>query len=98
MEGTCRYGRLVTAGDRLVGFREKGVPGRGLINAGHYVLPRDIAQYFPVTAAFSLESDFLVQAIETCPFEVFTTHGQFIDIGVPEDYARAQSELLPLCQ
>jgi D-glycero-alpha-D-manno-heptose 1-phosphate guanylyltransferase len=97
VEDTCRYGRLVTAGDRLLGFTEKGVPGRGLINAGHYVLPRDIARFFPATEAFSLESDFLVKAADACPFEVFTTRGQFIDIGVPEDYLRAQTELSRLC-
>mgnify|MGYP000086892441 CR=1 FL=1 len=28
-------------------------------------------------------------------FEVFVTEGLFIDIGVPEDYARAQHELAP---
>ena len=98
VEDTSRYGRLVTAGDRLVGFTANGVPGRGLINAGHYVLPRDIARFFPAAEAFSLESDFLVKTADACPFEVFTTRGQFIDIGVPEDYRRAQSDLLPLCQ
>ena len=98
VEDTCRYGRLVTAGDRLVGFTEKGVPGHGLINAGHYLLPQDIARHFPAAEAFSLERDFLVKTPAACPFEVFTTHGQFIDIGVPDDYVRAQSKLLPLCQ
>jgi D-glycero-alpha-D-manno-heptose 1-phosphate guanylyltransferase len=98
VEDTFRYGRLVTAGEQLVGFTEKGIPGCGLINAGHYVLPQDIARFFPPTEAFSLESDFLAKAADACPFEVFTTRGQFIDIGVPEDYRRAQSELLPLCR
>jgi D-glycero-alpha-D-manno-heptose 1-phosphate guanylyltransferase len=98
VEDTFRYGRLVTAGEQLVGFTEKGVSGRGLINAGHYVLSQDIARLFPAAEAFSLESDFLVKAADACPFEVFTTRGQFIDIGVPEDYRLAQSELLPLCR
>lgn len=87
---TARYGRLDTAGSRVVGFVEKGVTGRGLINAGCYVFPRVIASEFPDDDAFSLEHDFLAKAVRRSPFEFFVSRGQFIDIGVPEDYARAQ--------
>lgn len=95
---TSRYGRLLTDNGRLAGFTEKGLSGRGLINAGYYLLPRDVARSFPSAKAFSLENDFLVPAIPARQFEVFTTRGQFIDIGVPEDYFRAQTELSRLCQ
>jgi D-glycero-alpha-D-manno-heptose 1-phosphate guanylyltransferase len=94
---TARYGRLTTKGKRLVGFAEKGLSGRGLINAGHYLFPKDISRSFPAAESFSLENDFLVSAVGKRPFQVFTTRGQFIDIGVPEDYLRAQTELSGLC-
>jgi D-glycero-alpha-D-manno-heptose 1-phosphate guanylyltransferase len=98
VEDTGRYGRLLARDGRLVGFTERGTPGRGLINAGYYLLPRDIVQHFPAAETFSLERDFLETAVDRCPFDVYITRGQFIDIGVPDDYQRAQSELLPLCQ
>ena len=90
---TARYGRLEVAGDRVVGFAEKGSSGRGLINAGAYVFPADIAGEFPGDDAFSLENDFLAHAVVRTPIQYFVSGGHFIDIGVPEDYARAQVEL-----
>jgi D-glycero-alpha-D-manno-heptose 1-phosphate guanylyltransferase len=90
---TARYGRLNTVGDRVVGFVEKGVTGPGLINAGCYVLPGDILAGFAFGRPFSLETDFLAKAVGTQRFDLFVTKGHFIDIGVPDDYARAQTEL-----
>ena len=90
---TARYGRLETVDGGVVGFSEKGVVGRGLINAGCYVLPTDILNSFELGQPFSLETDFLAQTIKTQRFDVVVTEGHFIDIGVPEDYARAQTEL-----
>ena len=90
---TARYGRLATAQDRLLGFNEKGLAGPGLINAGCYVLPKEILDGYPRGKAFSLETDFLAREVSRQRFDVFVTKGQFIDIGIPEDYQRAQSEL-----
>jgi len=95
---TSRYGRLLVENGRLIGFTEKGFSGKGLINAGYYLLPTDVAHFFPSAKVFSLEKDFLIPAIRSCRFEVFTTRGQFVDIGIPEDYFRAQTELLRLCR
>lgn len=90
---TARYGCLDTVGGHVIGFLEKGVADRGLINAGCYVFPRAITSEFPGDDAFSLERDFLMKAVSRSPFQVFVSRGQFIDIGVPADYARAQVEL-----
>ena len=90
---TARYGRLDTDCGRVVGFAEKGVAGEGLINAGCYVLPTDILNDFTLGQPFSLEADFLAKAVDKSRFELFVSSGHFIDIGVPEDYARAQIEL-----
>lgn len=96
VEDTARYGRLDVVDGRVAGFSEKGVMGPGLINAGCYVLPRHLLEDFPPGRAFSLELDFLAPTAATSNFAVFVTHGQFIDIGIPEDYARAQHELAGL--
>jgi D-glycero-alpha-D-manno-heptose 1-phosphate guanylyltransferase len=93
VDDAARYGRLDVAGGRVTSFVEKGTPGRGLINAGLYVLPRDIAREFPPIEVFSLERDFLTKAVSCSPYQYFVSRGYFIDIGIPEDYARAQIEL-----
>ena len=90
---TARYGRLSIDRNRVVGFEEKGTAGAGLINAGCYVLNRGQLDAFPSRSAFSLEADYLAQAVSNLPFDLFVTSGAFLDIGVPEDYARARVEL-----
>lgn len=94
---TTRYGRLETSDGRVSGFSEKGISGKGLINAGCYVLPTNILDEFPPSQKFSLETDFLVKAVNEQQFDLFLTHGQFIDIGLPADYARAQTLLAKAC-
>jgi D-glycero-alpha-D-manno-heptose 1-phosphate guanylyltransferase len=92
VEDTARYGRLeVDADHRIVRFLEKDASGgAGLINAGCYVLPRGIAAGFPDAGNFSFESDYLRDAVSRRVFRALPTDADFIDIGTPEDYARAQ--------
>lgn len=90
---TARYGRMVVDGLRVTSFSEKGLSGPGLINAGCYVLARDALEKFPPNQPFSIETDYLVPEVISATVEVFVTEGMFIDIGIPEDYARAQTLL-----
>lgn len=92
----ARFGSVEMRDARIQRFLEKGNAGPGLINAGCYVLPKDILDEFPLGQPFSLETDFFAENLERIRFEGFVTHGQFIDIGVPEDYAQAQIELAGL--
>jgi D-glycero-alpha-D-manno-heptose 1-phosphate guanylyltransferase len=89
----ARYGSLVVQDRAVKGFLEKGGAGPGLINAGCYVLPRGILDDYQLGETFSLEADFLAGAVAGNRFDVFETEGLFIDIGVPQDYARAQTLL-----
>lgn len=82
---TMRYGRIDTEGDWIIRFEEKGVSGRGLINAGVYVFPRGIESEFPMKESFSLENDFLAKAVTRSSIQFFVSRGKFIDIGIPED-------------
>ena len=93
---TTRYGRLIVDGGRVTNFAEKGTEGPGLINSGCYVLTKDVLANFPLNHPFSIETDFLVPEVARASVEVFETLGVFIDIGVPEDYARAQTLLADL--
>jgi D-glycero-alpha-D-manno-heptose 1-phosphate guanylyltransferase len=93
---TSRYGRLIIDSGRVTGFAEKGVPGPGIINAGCYVFPSDILAG-ESSEAFSIEIDFIARELATRRFNVFVTQGHFIDIGLPEDFYRAQNELSGVC-
>jgi NDP-sugar pyrophosphorylase family protein len=85
-----RFGTVeVDAGNRVVGFREKmGVRVSGIINAGVYLFNRAILQHIPDGPA-SLEKDIFPRLLEHGLYAL-EQHGMFIDIGTPEDYARAQ--------
>lgn len=94
---TTRYGRLNTEKERVIGFSEKGMAGAGLINAGCYVLPIAILDDLALGQSFSIETDFLAKTVGVLRIDLFVTNGHFIDIGVPEDYERAQYELAGIC-
>ncbi len=79
-------------GGLVKGFAEKGISGPGLINAGCYVFRRGQLDEYEVNRPFSLETDYLINAVHNSSVDVFVTNGYFIDIGVPEDYCRAQME------
>ena len=89
---TTRYGRIIIHQGRVRGFAVKSVGGPGLINAGCYVFPCDLLDKWSIGCPFSIESDFLQPYICDCRFDAFITTAHFIDIGIPEDYSRAQIE------
>jgi D-glycero-alpha-D-manno-heptose 1-phosphate guanylyltransferase len=88
---TARYGTVqVDELNRVVRFSEKmGIKEPGIVNGGVYAFKREILQQIPEGAA-SLEKDVLPGILEHGAF-AFEEHGMFIDIGTPEDYARAQA-------
>jgi len=88
---TARYGRLIMNNNCLIGFKEKGVVGPGLINAGCYALRKSHLDEFLLGEPFSLENDFFLN--KAVSIDVYVTKGKFIDIGVPEDFHRAQKLL-----
>lgn len=90
-----RYGSVLVEDERIVAFHEKGCLGPGLINAGIYLLTNDWVNYIEpsVSAAFSFEKDFLYPLVNKIKPHALIADGYFIDIGVPDDYARAQLEL-----
>ena len=95
----ARYGEVVLApdavmtADRVAGFREKGRSGPGWINAGVYVLGKDFPWPAGVGEKFSFETDVLMAETDRLRIAAFPAGGGFIDIGVPEDLDRAQTEL-----
>lgn len=84
-----RYGVVVTNGDIANEFQEQGGHYPGLINAGVYLLNPSLFETFSLPEKFSFERDFLFPSISTLKPQAFIVDEYFIDIGVPEDYARA---------
>lgn len=91
-----RYGAVRMDGERIVGFEEKGGAGAGYINAGVYWLRREVLADFESGRAFSFEREVLEPTVSRAPVAGFTATEGFIDIGVPEDYQRAQAQFVPL--
>ncbi|MBR1644371.1 MAG: nucleotidyltransferase family protein [Bacteroidales bacterium] len=90
-----RYGRVEMDGDgRIVRFAEKSaVSAPGLINGGIYCLCRSLFDGFQPGSAFSFERDVMQAFVDKRRFYGMESDGYFIDIGIPEDYRRAQQEL-----
>lgn len=92
-----RYGTVdVDGGGALTAFHEKRPCEEGLINAGVYLLRRDALDDMP--EKFSLESDYFERVVGNGALRAVECAGDFIDIGVPEDYELAQTMLAPLAK
>ena len=89
-----RYDTAVVVRGRIQGFMARGTEGPGLINAGCYLVARDIFERYPMPPKFSWEGDFLgARTSEIRPI-AFECDAPFIDIGIPEALEEAQT-LIP---
>jgi D-glycero-alpha-D-manno-heptose 1-phosphate guanylyltransferase len=89
-----RYGVVETAEQGIVSsFKEKQFYQAGNINAGVYLLnvPAFLQKKFP--NKFSFEKDYLEKYFTQQSVYGLVQDVYFIDIGIPEDYNRAQQEL-----
>jgi NDP-sugar pyrophosphorylase family protein len=91
MKNEMRYGTVrVDSDGRVSGFSEKiGGDPTGFVNAGVYVFNRRIFDHIPEGPA-SLEKDIFPELLRHGIYAL-EQQGVFIDIGTPEDYARAQA-------
>ncbi|MEE3624782.1 nucleotidyltransferase family protein [Nitrospirillum sp. BR 11752] len=88
-----RYGLVDIIDGRLAGFREKA-PGRpGAVNAGAYLFRRSLLDRWPLPERFSIETDFLQPRLSELRVAAVPVRGDFIDIGIPEDYAHSQTRI-----
>jgi len=89
-----RYGVVELDEEQLVNsFKEKQFYETGNINGGVYLLNKDkfLDEEFP--AKFSFEKHYLEKFYPVRRIYGLIQDAYFIDIGIPEDYNRAQSEL-----
>ena len=88
-----RYGAVDWDGDLVEAFREKAYCQEGLINGGVYAIDRSQLDMTLFPKKFSFEEEVLEPLANYGLVAGVKQDGYFIDIGIPEDYARAQREL-----
>ena len=89
-----RYGTVIMhRKGKILEFKEKDpATGKGLVNGGIYLMKRRLVERNPLPDKFSLERDLFAVACKTQNFQGIEFNDYFIDIGIPEDYAKAQVE------
>jgi len=94
MQGFDRYGTVtVNEEGRVTGFGEKQAVAEGLINAGMYLLNIEKWRRTIWLDTFSFEENYLQQQFDESGIFGLVQDAYFIDIGIPEDYQKAQTEL-----
>ena len=98
VEDPSRYG-LVRCGDdgRVRAFVEKPRPEEidtNLINAGLYVLERDVLDLIPPGRPVSIERDVFPQLVDEGRLYGFRLDGYWRDVGTPESYLHAHRDVL----
>jgi D-glycero-alpha-D-manno-heptose 1-phosphate guanylyltransferase len=94
MKNFDRYGAVVTNEEgKIISFREKAFYAEGNINGGIYILSKKLFDKAPLSGKFSFEKDLMERYVSQIPLYGFPFDDYFIDIGIPEDYQRAQIEL-----
>ena len=91
MTDFSRYGKVDVSEDGLIAaFHEKEFCSKGYINGGIYAIEKDALEKYPET--FSIEELCFPEMLEQRKISAYESNTYFIDIGVPEDYAKAQED------
>jgi D-glycero-D-manno-heptose 1,7-bisphosphate phosphatase len=94
LEDARRYGVVETEGEVVRAFRERPAGEgavAGTINAGVYLFDRRLLDH--VTPVCSLERDVLPLLAARGVLRGLPADGYFVDIGIPDDLARARRDL-----
>jgi NDP-sugar pyrophosphorylase family protein len=88
---TSRFGKVDVAEDgRVERFLEKqGAGGAGWINAGIYLINRNLVAEIPAGRAVSIEREMFPTWSQRGNLRGFRGTGDFLDIGTPESYGAA---------
>ncbi len=93
-----RYGAVELDGEghvlRFVEKPEKGEAPSNLINAGIYVVEKEVLDYIPDGRKVSTEKEVFPLLAEEGKLYGFEAHGFWVDIGVPEAYLEANRLIL----
>lgn len=88
-----RYGTVEIDNDsRITAFKEKRPMQEGMISSGIYAMSNQIWSEFEFPEVFSFEKDLMEKYCGSNAFYGYVEDAYFLDIGIPEDYERAQTE------
>jgi D-glycero-alpha-D-manno-heptose 1-phosphate guanylyltransferase len=94
MNSFDRYGTVEVNDEGIVmSFKEKSFKESGLINGGIYLLKTDLMLEADLPERFSFEIDIMEKQVSSGGIMAIPFDNYFIDIGVPEDFYKAQKEL-----
>lgn len=86
-----RFGVVKFNKDRITRFEEKKYVEKGFMNTGIYIMNKDIFENKIENKSFSIENDYLSKYVDKDKISPFIFAGEFIDIGIPEDYQKIQA-------
>ena len=89
-----RYGEVKISNGIITSFEEKKYVLEGYINGGIYYLPKNIFNKYDLPKKFSMEKDFFEKYISQLKMCAYLSNDYFIDIGIPEDYSKAQKDFI----
>jgi D-glycero-alpha-D-manno-heptose 1-phosphate guanylyltransferase len=94
LDDVSRFGTVETDNEnRITGFYEKNfVKESGYINGGIYLINKDIYQKLNLGEKFSIERDCFEKIYKTEKLFGFKCDEYFLDIGIPDDFIKAQHE------
>ncbi|HOI88724.1 MAG TPA: nucleotidyltransferase family protein [Lentimicrobium sp.] len=94
VKDVSRYGTVqLTQDHRITAFREKSeASGAGLINGGINMISSRYFSALSLPEKFSLENDLFMPQVSKARYYGQDFDNYFLDIGIPEDYLRAQTE------
>ena len=94
MKNYDRYGSVIFDNHSLItDFIEKKHTSEGYINGGFYLLNKASFLNHPLENVFSFEKDYLENKSPVKKMYATIHDTYFIDIGIPEDYRKAQVEM-----
>ena len=89
-----RYGSVAIENNTITSFKEKQFVKEGLINGGIYWLKKSFLESFNSGQKFSFEQDLMEKEVGIGQISGFISDNYFIDIGIPEDYKKANVDFL----
>jgi D-glycero-alpha-D-manno-heptose 1-phosphate guanylyltransferase len=93
LENFDRYGTVqMDEAFRIIKFEEKKFVETGFINGGVYFFDKKLFSKVDVSQKFSFEKEILEKYTGQLKFSGDVFDGYFIDIGIPEDYNKAQHD------
>jgi D-glycero-alpha-D-manno-heptose 1-phosphate guanylyltransferase len=89
-----KEGRIIKFSEKEARFESDGAgSGEASVNGGVYLIELETLSEIPPNIVVSFEKEVLPNLVSSGTVFGFRTSGYFLDIGVPDDFERAQIEL-----